>query len=83
MEMYLSAPGNVGSDAHASPRVKITWCFQLLGDDDEGDAVFAGDCLMNGSTAEFEDLSAYSRSLRKLLLKRSRSPTRLVAENQV
>ena len=42
-------------------------CFRLLGDDDEGDAVFAGDCLMNGSTAEFEDLSAYSRSLRKLL----------------
>ena len=53
-------------------------CFQLLGDDDEGDAVFAGDCLMNGSTAEFEDLSAYSRSLRNCL-KRSRSPTRLVA----
>ena len=52
--------------------------FQLLGDDDEGDAVFAGDCLMNGSTAEFEDLSAYSRSLRNCL-KRSRSPTRLVA----
>jgi len=43
-------------------------CFRLLGDEEDGgDAVFAGDCLMNGSTAEFEDLSAYSTSLGRLL----------------
>ena len=43
-------------------------CFRLLEDEEDGgDAVFAGDCLMNGSTAEFEDLSAYSTSLGRLL----------------
>jgi endoribonuclease LACTB2 len=38
-------------------------CFRL---ENEG-AIFAGDCIMNGSTAEFEDLSAYSMSLDRLL----------------
>ena len=53
-------------------------CFRLLGDEEDGgDAVFAGDCLMNGSTAEFEDLSAYSMSLGRLLEAFARSNEKL------
>ena len=53
-------------------------CFRLLGDEEDGgDAVFAGDCLMNGSTAEFEDLSAYSMSLGRLLEAFTRSNEKL------
>ena len=53
-------------------------CFRLLGDEEDGgDAVFAGDCLMNGSTAEFEDLSAYSMSVGRLLEAFTRSNEKL------
>jgi len=37
-------------------------CFAL---EEEG-AIFAGDCVLNGSTTDFEDLSAYSTSLLRL-----------------
>ena len=37
-------------------------CFAL---EEEG-AIFAGDCVLNGSTTDFEDLTAYSTSLGRL-----------------
>ena len=37
-------------------------CFAL---EEEG-AIFAGDCVLNGSTTDFEDLTAYSTSLARL-----------------
>lgn len=37
-------------------------CFELV---EEG-SVFAGDCVVNGTTANFEDLAAYSASLERM-----------------
>jgi len=48
---------------HTPGHAEDHMCFRL---ENEG-AIFAGDCIMNGSTAEFEDLSAYSMSLDRLL----------------
>ena len=52
-------------------------CFFL---EEEG-AIFAGDCVLNGNTAVFENLAAYSRSLETMRAELERAKEKALSEN--
>jgi hypothetical protein len=61
-EVFDSVPGSTLRAVHTPGHSSDHCCFVL---EEEG-AIFAGDCVLNGNTAVFENLSEYSKSLEKM-----------------